>query len=110
MSKRGSRVLRYALINAAHNVVKNNSTFKAYYDAKRVLLKLPKFTRNKKTEFLANLYLTFHSWSPSIIINYLYFMYTFNVFKFDINLILFTIFSLIVPSFILNTFVYAFSK
>ena len=35
MSKRGSRVLRYALINAAHNVVKNNSTFKAYYDAKK---------------------------------------------------------------------------
>ena len=35
MSKRGSRVLRYALINAAHNVVKNNSTFKAYYNAKR---------------------------------------------------------------------------
>ena len=34
MSKRGSRVLRYALINAAHNVVRNNSTFKAYYDAK----------------------------------------------------------------------------
>ncbi len=35
MSKRGSNVLRYALMNAAHNVVKNNSTFKAYYDAKR---------------------------------------------------------------------------
>ena len=34
MSKRGSKVLRYALINAAHNVVKNNSTFKADYDAK----------------------------------------------------------------------------
>ena len=34
MSKRGSKVLRYALINAAHNVVKNNATFKAYYDAK----------------------------------------------------------------------------
>jgi transposase len=34
MSKRGSRSLRYALINAAHNVVKNNATFKAYYDAK----------------------------------------------------------------------------
>ena len=34
MSKRGSKVLRYALINAVHNVVKNNSTFKAYYDAK----------------------------------------------------------------------------
>lgn len=34
MSKRGSKVLRYALINAAYNVVKNNSTFKAYYDAK----------------------------------------------------------------------------
>ena len=35
MSKRGSSTLRYALINAAHNVVKNNATFKAYYDAKR---------------------------------------------------------------------------
>ena len=34
MSKRGSRILRYALMNAAHNVVKNNATFKAYYDAK----------------------------------------------------------------------------
>lgn len=34
MSKRDSRVLRYALVNAAHNVVKNNKTFKAYYDAK----------------------------------------------------------------------------
>ena len=34
MSKRGSKVLRYALMNSAHNVVKNNSTFKAYYDAK----------------------------------------------------------------------------
>ena len=34
MSKRGSKVLRYALVNAAHNVVKNISTFKAYYDAK----------------------------------------------------------------------------
>ena len=34
MSKRGSKVLRYALINAAHNVVKNNATFKAYYDSK----------------------------------------------------------------------------
>ena len=36
MSKRGSKALRYALINAAHNVVKNNPTFKAYYDAKMV--------------------------------------------------------------------------
>ena len=34
MSKRGSKVLRYALVNAAHNVVKNNATFKVYYDAK----------------------------------------------------------------------------
>lgn len=34
MSKRGSRILRYALINAAHNVVQNNKTFKAYYDLK----------------------------------------------------------------------------
>ncbi len=30
-----SRVLRYALVNAAWNVVRNNATFKAYYDAKR---------------------------------------------------------------------------
>ena len=36
MSKRGSRVLRYALVNAAWNVVRNNATFKAYYDAKRL--------------------------------------------------------------------------
>ncbi len=35
MSKRGSKVLRYALMNAAHNVVKNNATFEAYYNAKR---------------------------------------------------------------------------
>lgn len=34
MSKRGSRALRYALINAAHNVVKNNKTFDAYYHQK----------------------------------------------------------------------------
>lgn len=34
MSKRGSKVLIYALMNAAHNVVKNNVTFKNYYDAK----------------------------------------------------------------------------
>ena len=27
MSKRGSKVLRYALVNAAHNGVKNNATF-----------------------------------------------------------------------------------
>ena len=34
MSKRGSRALRYALINAAHNVVKNNRTFNNYYHQK----------------------------------------------------------------------------
>lgn len=34
MSKRESKVLRYALVNTAHNVVKNNATFKAYYKAK----------------------------------------------------------------------------
>ena len=34
MSKRGSRVRTYALINAAHNVVKSNATFKVYYDKK----------------------------------------------------------------------------
>ena len=35
MSKRGSRVLHFALMNVAHNVVKNNLTFKTYYDKKR---------------------------------------------------------------------------
>ena len=35
MSKRGSKTLRYALMNAAHNVIKNNQTFKEYYDSKR---------------------------------------------------------------------------
>lgn len=34
MSKRGSKVLRYAFVNAALNVVKNNATFKDYYEAK----------------------------------------------------------------------------
>lgn len=34
MSKRGSKTLRYALVNAAHNVVKNNQTFKSFYDRK----------------------------------------------------------------------------
>lgn len=34
MSKRGSKMLRYALINAAWNVSLNNSTFKRYYDSK----------------------------------------------------------------------------
>lgn len=34
MSKRGSRALRYALMNAAHNVVKNNKTFRDYYNQK----------------------------------------------------------------------------
>ena len=34
MSKRGSGILRYALMNAAHNVVKNTTIFKAYYDKK----------------------------------------------------------------------------
>ena len=34
MSKRGSRTLRYALINAAHNAVKYNKTFQDYYQQK----------------------------------------------------------------------------
>ncbi|WP_408608211.1 MULTISPECIES: transposase [Blautia] len=34
MSKRGSRVLRYAFMNAAHNVVKDNANFKSYYNSK----------------------------------------------------------------------------
>lgn len=34
MSKRGSSMFRYALINASHNVVRNNATFKKYYDLK----------------------------------------------------------------------------
>lgn len=35
MSKRGSRYLRFALVYAAHNAVKNNSVFKQLYDQKR---------------------------------------------------------------------------
>jgi transposase len=35
MSKRGSKLLRYALINASWNVVRNNATFRQYYDLKR---------------------------------------------------------------------------
>jgi transposase len=34
MSKKGSKILRYALINAAFNVTLNNKTFKDYYDLK----------------------------------------------------------------------------
>lgn len=34
MSKRGNSMLRYALINAAHNVVRNNDTFAQYYGSK----------------------------------------------------------------------------
>ena len=34
MSKRGSRILRYALVYSAHNVAKNNNTFKAFFDSK----------------------------------------------------------------------------
>lgn len=35
MSKRGSGMLRYSLVYAAHNVVKNNKTFRNYYELKR---------------------------------------------------------------------------
>ncbi len=35
MSKRGSGMLRYSLVYSAHNVVKNNQTFKEYYNLKR---------------------------------------------------------------------------
>lgn len=35
MSKRGSGMLRYSLVYSAHNIVKNNKTFKEYYDLKR---------------------------------------------------------------------------
>lgn len=34
MSKHGSRILHYALIYLAHNAVKNNDTFRTYYDLK----------------------------------------------------------------------------
>lgn len=34
MSKRGNSMLRYALINASHNVVRNNETFAQYYNSK----------------------------------------------------------------------------
>ena len=33
--QRGSRVLCYALMNATHNVIKNNASVKVYYNAKR---------------------------------------------------------------------------
>lgn len=35
MSKRGSKYLRFALLNAAFQLVKVSSTFKDYYDKKR---------------------------------------------------------------------------
>ena len=35
MSKRGSGMLRYSLVYSAHNVVKNNITFRNYYELKR---------------------------------------------------------------------------
>lgn len=35
MSKRGSALLRYALINSAWQLTLNDTTFKAYYDLKR---------------------------------------------------------------------------
>ena len=35
MSKHWLACLRYALVNTAWNVVRNNTTFKAYYDVKR---------------------------------------------------------------------------
>ena len=34
MSKRGSGILRYSLVYSAHNVVKNNRTFRYYYELK----------------------------------------------------------------------------
>ncbi len=34
MSKRGSRVLRNALVNTAWDVIRNNFTFKSYYETK----------------------------------------------------------------------------
>nr|WP_024837798.1 transposase [Clostridium sp. 12(A)] len=34
ISKRGLRILQYALMNSAHNVIKNSATFNAYYDAR----------------------------------------------------------------------------
>ena len=35
MSKRGSGMLRYSLVYSAHNVVRNNKTFRDYYELKR---------------------------------------------------------------------------
>ena len=66
MSKRGSRVLRYALVNAAWNVVRNNATFKAYYNAKRAEGRSHYNALDMKKKFFANLWLTFHSWSAFI--------------------------------------------
>lgn len=77
MSKHGLRVLRYTLVNTTHNVVKNNATFKAYYNAKmpkdRTHYNAPLESSIKVTffpsiqkEIFANLYLTSHSCSPYI--------------------------------------------
>ncbi len=35
MSKRGSRTLRYALMNATHNLVRRNAIFRTYYNTKK---------------------------------------------------------------------------
>jgi transposase len=35
MSKRGSGMLRYSLVYSAHNIVRNNKTFRDYYELKR---------------------------------------------------------------------------
>ena len=53
MSKRGSKVLRYALINSAYTIVKNNATFKVYYDGVNLLSdnELQKYTLIKVFNF-----------------------------------------------------------
>ena len=52
MSKRSSRTLRYALMNVAHNVVKNNDTFKTFPYYQDVTS--PMFLNNK---YIACLYI-----------------------------------------------------
>jgi len=72
MSKRGSRVLRYALMNAAHNVVKNNATFKAYYDAKmaegRTHYNALGHCAGKLCSLMKRNLTSVHSWSPNILL------------------------------------------
>ena len=86
MSKRGSKLLRYALINAAWNVSLNTKTFNDYFNLKRsqgnnhyaalghvahklvrIIFKMPIFRLSKFLSVGIIFLLTIHSWSPCLI-------------------------------------------